>query len=51
MRPQACLQLLITLLNRPSFTSKEAKILGVPALVLSHYVKIGKLKRIRRGVY
>ncbi len=51
MRPQACLQLLIPLLNQPSFTSKEAKILGVPASVLSHYVKAGKLKRIRRGVY
>lgn len=51
MRPQACLQLLIPLLNQPSFTSKEAKILGVPASVLSHYVKAGKLKRIRRGIY
>lgn len=51
MRPQACLQLLIPLLNQPSFTSKEAKILGVRASVLSHYVKAGKLKRIRRGVY
>jgi predicted transcriptional regulator of viral defense system len=51
MRPQACLQLLTPLLNQPSFTSKEAKILGVPAEVLSYYVKTGKLKRIRRGVY
>lgn len=51
MRPQACLQLLIPLLKQPSFTSKEAKILGVPASVLSHYVKAEKLKRIRRGVY
>src|ERR1700722_1104536 len=51
MRPQACLQLLIPLLNQPSFTSKEARIIGVPAAVLSHYVKAGKLKRIRRGVY
>ena len=51
MRPQACLQLLIPLLNQPNFTSKEAKILGVPASVLSHYVKAGKLKRIRRGMY
>jgi predicted transcriptional regulator of viral defense system len=51
MRPQACLQLLIPLFNQPNFTSKEAKILGVPASVLSHYVKVGKLKRIRRGVY
>ncbi len=51
MRPQACLQLLIPLLNQPSFTSKEAKLLGVAASVLSHYLKAGKLKRIRRGVY
>ncbi len=51
MRPQACLQLLIPLLKQPSFTSKEAKILGVRASILSHYVKAGKLKRIRRGVY
>lgn len=51
MRPQACLQLLTPLLNKPSFTSKEANILGVSASLLSHYMKIGKLKRIRRGVY
>lgn len=51
MRPQTCLQLLTPLLNQPSFTSKEAKMLGIPAAVLSYYVKAGKLKRIRRGVY
>ena len=51
MRPQACLQLLIPLLNQPSFTSREAKTLGVSASVLGYYVKAGKLKRIRRGVY
>lgn len=51
MRPQACLKLLIPLLNQPSFTSKEAKTLGVQASVLGYYVKAGKLKRIRRGVY
>lgn len=51
MKPQACLQILIPLLNKPSFTSKEAKTLGVPASVLGYYVKAGKLKRIRRGVY
>ena len=51
MRPQACLQLLVPLFNQPSFTSKEAKMHGVPAAVLSYYVKTGKLKRIRRGVY
>lgn len=51
MRPQACLQLLTPLFNQPSFTSKEAKILGVPSAVLSYYVKSGKLNRIHRGVY
>lgn len=51
MRPQTYLQSLTPLLNQPSFTSKEAKLLGVSAAVLAHYVKAGKLKRIRRGVY
>lgn len=51
MRPQAYLKSLTPLLNQPSFTSKEAKMLGVSASVLAHYVKAGKLKRIRRGVY
>jgi len=51
MRPQTCLILLTPLLNQPSFTAKEAKNLGVPAAVLSYYVKAGQLKRIRHGVY
>ncbi len=51
MRPKACLQLLTPLLNRPSFTSKEAREIGVLSAVLGHYVKTGKLKRIKRGVY
>lgn len=51
MRPQAHLQSLTPLLTQPSFTSKEAKLLGVSAAVLAHYVKAGKIKRIRRGVY
>lgn len=51
MKPQAYLQSLAPLLNQPSFTSKDAKLLGVSAAVLAHYVKAGKLKRIRRGVY
>jgi len=51
MKPQACLVLLTPLLSQPSFTSKEARAIGVPAAVLSYYVKAGKLKRIRRGVY
>lgn len=51
MRPQTCLILLTPLLNQPSFTAKEAKNLGVPAAVLSYYVKARQLKRIRHGVY
>ena len=51
MRPQACLQILTPLFNQIAFTSKEAKALGVPSAVLGYYVKKGKLKRIRRGVY
>jgi predicted transcriptional regulator of viral defense system len=51
MRPRTCLQLLTPLFNQPSFTAKDAKRLGVPSAVLSYYVKVGRLKRIRRGVY
>jgi len=51
MRPKACLILLTPLLDQPSFTSKEARAIGVPSAVLSHYAKVGKLTRIRRGVY
>lgn len=51
MRPQVCLQLLTPLLNQPSFTSKQARDIGIPTAVLSYYVKAEKLKRIRRGVY
>ncbi len=39
------------LLRKPYFTSKEAKDIGVHPAVLSHYVKTGRLRRIRRGVY
>ena len=51
MRPKTCLLALAPLLKEPSFTSKDAKAVGVPSAVLSYYVKIGKLKRIRRAVY
>lgn len=51
MRPTACLTLLTPLLKKRSFTSKEARALGVTSSVLSHYVKTGKLKRIGRGLY
>jgi predicted transcriptional regulator of viral defense system len=51
MRPKTCFHLLGPLLKRPFFTSKQTREIGIPAAVLSHYVKIGKLKRIRRGIY
>ncbi|CRX38290.1 type IV toxin-antitoxin system AbiEi family antitoxin domain-containing protein [Estrella lausannensis] len=51
MRPKACLIRLTPLLTKPSFTTQEAKNLGVPAAVLSYYAKTGQLRRIRHGVY
>jgi predicted transcriptional regulator of viral defense system len=50
MRPKTCMKLLEPLLKQPSFTTKEARKLGVPASVLGYYTQAGKLKRIRRGV-
>ena len=51
MRPKTCLLALDPLLKKPSFTSREARAIGVSSEVLAHYVKTGKLKRINRGVY
>jgi predicted transcriptional regulator of viral defense system len=51
MRHQTSLRKIDSLLKKPFFTSKEASIFGVSAAVLGHYVKTGKIKRIRRGVY
>lgn len=51
MRPKTCLIILAPLLSQPSFTAKEARMIGVPSAVLSYYVNVGQLKRIRRGVY
>ncbi|MCH9627344.1 MAG: hypothetical protein S4CHLAM2_09810 [Chlamydiales bacterium] len=39
------------LTNKPIFTSKEAKDLGIHPALLSYYVKKGVLKRLKRGVY
>lgn len=39
------------LLKKPSFTSKEARALGVSSGALAHYVKTGQLKRLGRGLY
>ena len=51
MRPKTCLLAITPLLKKPSFTSKEARALGVSSAVLDHYIKTGQLKRMRRGVY
>jgi len=51
MRPQTCLQVLTPLLSKPYFTSKQVRSIGVSISALNHYIKIGKIKRIRRGVY
>jgi predicted transcriptional regulator of viral defense system len=51
MRPKTCLRALAPLLSKPCFTSRQARSFGISAAVLSHYVKTGQLKRIRRGVY
>jgi predicted transcriptional regulator of viral defense system len=51
MRSPKVLILLAKLLKKPFFTSREARENGVRPAALSHYVKTGRLKRIRRGVY
>ena len=51
MRPQASLQTLAPLLMKSHFTSSEVKALGISTANICYYVKIGKIKRIRRGVY
>lgn len=51
MSSKSCLKTLTPLLNKPSFTAREARSLGISSAVLTHYVKTGKLKRISRGLY
>ncbi len=51
MRPKTCLLALSPLFKKPSFTSKEARSVGVPSAVLAYYVKTGRLKRIGWGLY
>ena len=51
MRTPKVLVLLAELLKKPYFTSREAREKGVHPSALSHYVKTGRLKRIRRGIY
>ena len=51
MKPKIAIQKIQSLLELPTFTSDEAKKLGVSASSLAYYVKIGELQRIVRGVY
>jgi predicted transcriptional regulator of viral defense system len=51
MRSAAALFMLDPLLEKPYFTSKEARDIGVHPAVLSYYIKTGRIKRVRRGVY
>lgn len=51
MRNRVGIQKIAELLKRPSFTSKDAKSLGVSAATLAYYVKAGDLVRIGHGVY
>lgn len=39
------------LLKKPTFTSREAKALGVHTSVLAYYAKKGTIERISRGLY
>lgn len=51
MRPMSALFAIKPLLERPFFTSKEAREKGVHPSTLAYYVKTGRLKRVQRGVY
>jgi len=51
MRSQKALGILAPLLEKPYFTSQEARQKGVHPATLCYYVKIGRLRRISRGVY
>lgn len=51
MKARANLKRIGQLLSRPSFTSREAAELGLPAANLAYYVKRGDVERVARGVY
>lgn len=51
MRQNLGIQKLKPLLKAPSFTSAEAKKLGVSSESIAYYVRIGSLERIARGLY
>lgn len=51
MKAKKALLKLRPLLNKASFTSQEAKRIGVSSASLAYYVKEGELRRIGRGIY
>jgi predicted transcriptional regulator of viral defense system len=51
MKSTEAFSTLAPLLEKPFFTSKEARALGVYPALLDYYVKTGRLNRVRRGVY
>lgn len=51
MKPRISLEKLSPLLERPRFTSADARARGVSAATLSHYVKAGSLVRVGHGIY
>lgn len=51
MKPKDAIEKIRRLIMSPSFTSEEAKTLGVSTASLAYYVKIGELERLARGVY
>lgn len=51
MKNSGVLRTIHQLLIRPSFTAEEAKKLGVSSAHLAYYIKIGRIKRLGRGIY
>jgi predicted transcriptional regulator of viral defense system len=51
MKKQKALDLLRPLLNKPYFTAKEVRKLGISIATIHHYIKLGAIKFVRRGVY
>ena len=51
METSQYLKRLVPLFNKIYFTSKEARDIGVPSVALCYYQKIGRIKRIRHGLY
>jgi len=51
MRSRVAMRLLSPLLDKPYFTARQAREQGVSSSTLNHYIKTGRIRRIRRGVY